>query len=188
MRSDSMQVKDCETFVSAGFTSDNLGNILFAAIQVPITAVGAVLMDKSGRRPLLMVSASGTFFGCFLTGISFYLKGQEVYMQWVPALALLGILVYIGSFSVGMGAIPWVMMSEIFPINIKEIAGSLVTLVSWFGSWLMTYTFNFLMSWSPSGAFFLFSAASAATVILVPETKGKTLEEIQVSFNNSELK
>lgn len=175
-----------ETFVSAGFASGNLGNILMGCIQVPVTAVGAILLDKSGRRPLLMVSASGTFVGCFLTGISFYLKGQEIYMQWVPPLALSGILIYIGSFSIGMGAIPWVIMSEIFSINIKGIAGSLVTLVSWFGSWLMTYAFNFLMSWSPSGTFFLFSAVCAITVLfvarVVPETKGRTLEEIQASL------
>ncbi|KAJ6808871.1 sugar transporter ERD6-like 16 [Iris pallida] len=179
-----------ETFVSAGFASGKLGNILIGSIQVPITVLGAFLMDKSGRRPLLMVSASGTFVGCFLTGISFYLKGQGIYIQWVPTLALSGILVYIGSFSVGMGAVPWVMMSEIFPINIKGIAGSLVTLVNWSGSWLMTYAFNFLMSWSPSGTFFLFSAACATTVLfvakVVPETKGRTLEEIQASLAKNE--
>ncbi|ONK62899.1 uncharacterized protein A4U43_C07F9280 [Asparagus officinalis] len=181
-----------ETFVSAGFASGNLGNILIGCIQVPITAAGAILMDKSGRRPLLMVSASGTFVGCFLTGISFYLKGHEFFLEWVPSLALSGILVYSGSFSIGMGPVPWVMMSEIFHINIKGIAGSLATLISWFGSWLMTYAFNFLMSWSPSGTFFLFSAASAITVLfvarVVPETKGKTLEEIQASLNKKEAR
>ncbi|CAL9777354.1 unnamed protein product, partial [Musa acuminata subsp. burmannicoides] len=185
-----------QIFVSAGFSSGNLGTILMGCIQVPITIVGAILMDRSGRIPLLMVSASGSSVGCFITGISFYLKaslnlsvGQGIYMDWVPTLALSGILVYLGSYSIGMGAVPWVMMSEIFPLNIKGVGGSLVTLVSWFGSWAVSYAFNFLMSWSSAGTFFLFSAAGAATLLfvarVVPETKGRSLEEIQESLNSS---
>ncbi|RHN48037.1 putative major facilitator, sugar transporter, major facilitator superfamily [Medicago truncatula] len=50
-----------------------------------------------------------------------------------------------------MGAIPWVLMSEIFPANIKGHAGSIATLVNWFGAWLCSYTFNFLMGWSSYG-------------------------------------
>ncbi|RWV78440.1 hypothetical protein GW17_00060599 [Ensete ventricosum] len=178
-----------QIFVSAGFSSGNLGIILMGCIQVPITIVGAILMDRSGRIPLLMVSASGSSIGCFITGISFYLKGQGICMDWVPTLALSGILVYLGSYSIGMGAVPWVMMSEIFPLNIKGVGGSLVTLVSWFGSWAVSYAFNFLMSWSHAGTFFLFSAAGAATLLfvarVVPETKGRSLEEIQEALNSS---
>ncbi|WOL06761.1 sugar transporter ERD6-like 16 [Canna indica] len=176
-----------EIFVSAGFSSGKLGTILMACIQVPITIVGAILMDRSGRIPLLMVSASGTFVGCFITGVSFYLKGQEMCMEWVPTLALCGILVYLGAFSIGMGAVPWVIMSEIFPLNMKGIGGSLVTLVNWFGSWAVSYAFNFLMGWSSAGTFFLFSAASVGTIlfvaVVVPETKGRSLEEIQELLN-----
>nr|XP_018686370.1 PREDICTED: sugar transporter ERD6-like 16 isoform X1 [Musa acuminata subsp. malaccensis] len=178
-----------QIFVSAGFSSGNFGTILMGCIQVPITIVGAILMDRCGRIPLLMVSASGSSVGCFITGISFYLKGQGIYMDCVPTLALSGILVYLGSYSIGMGAVPWVMMSEIFPLNIKGVGGSLVTLVSWFGSWAVSYAFNFLMSWSSAGTFFLFSAAGAATLLfvarVVPETKGRSLEEIQESLNSS---
>ncbi|XP_008795112.1 sugar transporter ERD6-like 16 [Phoenix dactylifera] len=177
-----------ETFVSAGFSSGTLGTILFGSIQVPITILGAILMDRSGRKPLIMVSATGTLIGCFVTGVSFYLKGQGMHAEWVPILALAGIIVYIGAFSIGMGAVPWVIMSEIFPINIKGIGGGLVTLVNWFGSWAISYSFNFLMSWSSAGTFFIFSAASAATILfvarVVPETKGRTLEEIQASLNS----
>jgi hypothetical protein len=50
-----------------------------------------------------------------------------------------------------MGPVPWVIMSEIFPINVKGIAGSLVVLVNWSGAWAVSYTFNFLMSWSSPG-------------------------------------
>ncbi|KAK6930088.1 Major facilitator, sugar transporter-like, partial [Dillenia turbinata] len=172
-----------ETFVSAGMTSGKVGTVAYACMQVPITLVGAILMDKSGRRPLLMVSATGTFVGCFLTGCSFSLKDLHLFPKWNPIMAVAGVLIYIASFSVGMGAVPWVMMSEIFPINVKGVAGSLVVLVNWLGAWIVSYTFNFLMSWSSTGTFFFYSGFCAATVLfvakVVPETKGKTLEEIQ---------
>ncbi|KAM0842581.1 hypothetical protein ACQ4PT_058290 [Festuca glaucescens] len=174
-------------FTSAGF-SGKLGTILIGIIQIPITLFGAILMDRSGRRVLLMVSASGTFLGCFMTGISFYLKAHGLFPEWVPALALSGILVYIGAYSIGMGPVPWVVMSEIFSINMKATGGSLVTLVSWLGSFAISYSFSFLMDWSSAGTFFMFSAASLATILfvarLVPETKGRTLEEIQDTLNS----
>ncbi|XP_062176447.1 sugar transporter ERD6-like 16 [Alnus glutinosa] len=177
-----------ETFESAGLSSGKIGTIAYACVQVPITLLGAILMDKSGRRPLIMISATGTFLGCFLAGTSFILKSHSLLLEWVPIFAVAGVLIYIASFSIGMGAVPWVIMSEIFPINVKGAAGSLVVLVNWLGAWAVSYTFNFLMSWSASGTFFIYSAFSVMTVLfvakLVPETKGKTLEEIQACINS----
>ncbi|KAI3852983.1 hypothetical protein MKW92_009713, partial [Papaver armeniacum] len=94
---------------------------------------------------------------------------------------------YVGSFSVGMGAVPWVIMSEVFPFNAKGTAGSFVTLVNWFGSWVISFTFNFLMSWSSYGTFLLYATVNLLAILfvakIVPETKGRTLEEIQASMN-----
>ncbi|KAJ0726528.1 putative major facilitator, sugar transporter, MFS transporter superfamily [Helianthus annuus] len=83
-------------------------------VQVPFTLLGVLLMDISGRRPLLMVSAAGTCLGCFLTGISFLLQDLQVNNWFSPILALVGVLVLSGSFSLGMGGIPWVIMSEVW--------------------------------------------------------------------------
>ncbi|KAH7666897.1 Sugar/inositol transporter protein [Dioscorea alata] len=177
-------------FVSAGFSSD-IGSIAMVIIQIPMTTLGVFLMDVSGRRPLLMISAAGTCLGCFLVGMSFLLKGHELLMEVNPFFALVGILVFTGSFSLGMGGIPWVIMSEIFPINMKASAGSLVTLISWFGSWIVSYAFNFLMAWNSAGTFFMFATVCGVTVLfvakLVPETKDRTLEEIQASMNSFSL-
>ncbi|CAO2185159.1 unnamed protein product [Urochloa humidicola] len=177
-----------EVFVSAGFSSGNTGTIAMAIVQIPMIGLGVLLMDKAGRRPLLMVSAAGTCLGCLLVGLSFLSKEQHWEMD-LNVFALAGLLVFIGSFSLGMGGIPWVIMSEIFPINMKGSAGSLVTLVNWLSSWIVSYAFNFLLIWSTYGSFFVFASICGLTVVfverLVPETKGRTLEEIQASMNSS---
>ncbi|KAM1001588.1 hypothetical protein TB2_007951 [Malus domestica] len=175
-----------DIFEQAGFSS-SVGTISFAVLQVVVTGIGASVMDKAGRRPLIVLSASGLVLGSLLTAISFFLKVHDLAHKASPILAVTGILVYIGSFAIGMGAVPWVIMSEIFPINIKGQAGSVATLVNWFGAWLCSYTFNYLMSWSSYGTFVLYAAinalAIAFVVSMVPETKGKTLEQIQGAIN-----
>ncbi|KAG5084375.1 hypothetical protein JHK84_054413 [Glycine max] len=142
-------------FSMTGF-SDSIGTIAMVAVKIPLTTLGVLLMDKCGRRPLLLV-------------------------KWLR--------VYMGSFLLGLAGIPWVIMSEIFPINVKGSAGSLVTLVNWSCSWIVSYAFNFLMSWSSEGTFFIFSSICGLIVLfvakLVPETKSRTLEEIQASLNSS---
>jgi len=178
-----------EIFVSAGFSSGNTGMLAMVAVQIPMTGLGVLLMEKAGRRPLLMVSAAGTCLGCLLVGFSFLAKEHHWGKDLNILVALAGILTFGGSFSLGMGGIPWVIMSEIFPINMKGAAGSLVTLVSWLGSWIVSYAFNFLLVWNSYGTFFIFASICGLTVLfvkrLVPETKGRTLEEIQASMNSS---
>ncbi|TKY72051.1 Sugar transporter ERD6 16 [Spatholobus suberectus] len=155
-----------ETFVAAGLSSGKAGTIAYACMQVvPFTILGAILMDKSGRRPLVMFDPE-IFPSC------------ESYCDQI----------YIAAFSIGMGPVPWVIMSEIFPIHVKGTAGSLVVLVNWLGAWVVSYTFNFLMSWSSPGTLFLYAGCSLLTILfvakLVPETKGKTLEEIQACISS----
>ncbi|KHN03017.1 Sugar transporter ERD6-like 16, partial [Glycine soja] len=134
-----------------GLSSGKIGSIAYACMQVPFTVLGAMLMDKSGRRPLIM--------------------DQSLLLDCVPILAVASVLIYVGAFSIGMGPVPWVIMSEIFLIHVKGTAGSLVVLVNWLGAWVVSYTFNFLMSWS-------------SLAKLLPETKGKTLEEVQACINS----
>nr|CAB3500731.1 unnamed protein product [Digitaria exilis] len=163
-------------------------------IYAVTVGVGLMIFQQLGGINALGFYASYIFssagfsgkLGTTLVGI---IQAQGLYSQLVPTLALCGILVYYAAYSVGMGPVPWVIMSEIFSIDMKAIAGSLVTLVSWIGSFAISYSFNFLMDWNPAGTFFLFSAASLVTVLfvakLVPETKGRTLEEIQASLKAS---
>ncbi|GAB2220274.1 hypothetical protein Droror1_Dr00007918 [Drosera rotundifolia] len=174
-------------FESAGFSA-TIGTVAYASIQMVFSVFGAPLIDKAGRKPLLLVSGVGLVLGCALAALSFYFKAHDVATNASPALAVAGLLVYIAAYSVGMGGVPWVVMSEVFPINIKGIAGSLATLVNWFGAWAVTYTFNFLMSWSSYGTFILYAAINALAIVfvvyVVPETKGRSLEEIQATINS----
>eukprot|EP01018_Ginkgo_biloba_P008198 Gb_25440 [translate_table: standard] len=196
---------------STGISSGNAATLALGAIQVVMTAVTGWLMDKAGRRLLLMISSGGMAICLFLVGLAFFLKnhisGAAHYDTFFSVLALTSLLVYIISFSLGMGAIPWIIMSEILPVNVKGVAGSIATLANWSSSWAVTMTINLLLEWSSAGSdlqldigfqskkdtsylfagtFWIYAAVAIFTLIFValwvPETKGRALEEIQSSF------
>ncbi|KAL3680657.1 hypothetical protein R1sor_023613 [Riccia sorocarpa] len=179
-------------FSSAGISNANAASLALAILQVVMTLAAAGLMDKAGRRLLLMVSGSGMALSCFLVGFSFYLRnvlsdnyssGMDIF---IDILALASLLVYIAAFSLGLGPVPWVVIAEVFPAKVKGVAGSLATLVNWSSAWMVTLTFNIVFNWSAAGSFWIFSLVCVFAVIFValfvPETKGRTLEQIEASF------
>ncbi|XP_024008275.1 sugar transporter ERD6-like 2 isoform X2 [Eutrema salsugineum] len=172
-------------FDKADFPTD-IGTTILAAILVPQSIVVILTVDRWGRRPLLMISSIGVCICSFLIGLSYYLQKHGEFQKFCSVLLIVGIMGYVSFFCIGLGGIPWIIMSEVFPLNVKITAGSLVTVSNWFFSWIIIYSFNFMMQWSSSGTYFVFSGVSLMTIIfiwiLVPETKGRTLEEIQASL------
>ncbi|XP_010554959.1 PREDICTED: sugar transporter ERD6-like 17 [Tarenaya hassleriana] len=163
----------------------SLGSTAIAVLMVPKAFWGLFLVDKWGRRPLLMVSATGLCLSCLLLAVSFTLQALELLKGITPIMAFVGVVGFTATFALGFGGLPWIIMSEIIPLNIKVTAGSVATFANWSTSWVITYTFNFLLEWSPAGTFYIFAGVCGASILfvwsIVPETKGKTLEEIQAS-------
>ncbi|KAF6166674.1 hypothetical protein GIB67_005536 [Kingdonia uniflora] len=177
-------------FKAAGISSSNVATLGLGAIQVIATGVTTWLVDKAGRRVLLIVSSCGMVASLLLVSVVFFLKGaiSETSKFYVALgiLSVVGLVVFVTTFSLGMGPIPWIIMSEILPVNIKGLAGSIATLLNWFIAWVVTMSANLLLSWSTGGTFAIYMIMNAITIVFavlwVPETKGRGLEEIQSSF------
>ncbi|PON67653.1 Sugar/inositol transporter [Parasponia andersonii] len=182
---------DCLTSIDAtGISSSNAATFGLGAIQVLATAIATWLLDKAGRRLLLIISSCGMTVSLLIVAVAFYLEGiasedSRLY-DVMGILSLVGLVAMVIFFSLGMGPIPWVIMSEILPVNIKGLAGSIATLANWLTSWVITMTANLLLNWSSGGTFTIYTIVTAFTVVFAtlwaPETKGRTLEEIQLSF------
>ncbi|TYH42251.1 hypothetical protein ES332_D11G051200v1 [Gossypium tomentosum] len=177
-------------FERAGVKSSNVATFGLGLIQVIASGVTTLLVDKAGRRVLLMISSSGMTLSLLLVATAFYVEGyileDSVIHSVMGIMSLVGLVAFAISFCLGVGAIPWVIMSEILPVNIKGLAGSVATLFNWMTAWAVTMTANLLLSWSGGGTFTIYAGLAAFTIIFVarcvPETKGRSLEEIQSSF------
>ncbi|XP_020867656.1 sugar transporter ERD6-like 1 isoform X3 [Arabidopsis lyrata subsp. lyrata] len=172
-------------FDTAGFPSD-IGTSILAVILVPQSIIVMFAVDRCGRRPLLMSSSIGLCICSFFIGLSYYLQKHGDFQEFCSPMLIVGLVGYVLSFGIGLGGLPWVIMSEVFPVNVKITAGSLVTVSNWFFSWIIIFSFNFMMQWSAFGTYFIFAGVSLMSFVfvwtLVPETKGRTLEDIQQSL------
>ncbi|XP_066362271.1 sugar transporter ERD6-like 4 [Miscanthus floridulus] len=177
-------------FKAAGLKNSNLDTCVLGAIGVLATGVTITFLDRAGRRILLIISSSGMTLSLLAVAVVFYIKDNisndsDLY-NILSMVSLVGVVAYAIAYCFGMAAIPWIIMSEILPVSIKSVAGSFATLANWLTSFGVTMTANLLLSWSAAGTFASYMIVSAFTlmfiILWVPETKGRTLEEIQWSF------
>ncbi|XP_046383719.1 facilitated trehalose transporter Tret1-like [Ischnura elegans] len=161
--------------------------ILLGALQIVVTGIAAVVVDKSGRRVLLISSYIGMCLCHFLLAVyfhTFYLNNE---MSWLP---LLCILIFAICFSLGSGPIPYTMLGEILPTAAKGSVSCAAVFTSWAMAFVVTRTFHPLKNIHISAPFWLYGMLCVLGTILifafVPETKGKTLYQIQKEFEGKE--
>ncbi|MEQ8216776.1 MAG: sugar porter family MFS transporter [Arenibacter sp.] len=172
-----------EIFKNIGFGTDSAlqQTLTIGFVNTIFTFVAIYFIDRIGRRTLLLWGLSGMIVCLFGTGLVFYLGLSS--SIWT----LIFILGFIASFSSSLGPIPWVLISEIFPTKIRGLAMSFATMTLWLGVVAITQ-FTPIMLENLGGAytFWIFMANAVFLLIFVynkvPETKGRTLEEIELSW------
>jgi len=168
----------------AGFESASraiLATVLVGAVNLVFTLVSLLLLDRVGRRPLLMLGIAG--MGLSLIHLGYLFGATHVARNAI----LLDVIAYLASFAIGLGPIFWLLISEIYPTTVRGQAMSLATVVIWVCDLLVTITFLTLVErLGARGSFWLYAAACVAALFfsarMVPETKGRTLEEIETSW------
>lgn len=179
-----------EIFIAAGI--EGKSKVLAATVAVGVTKtvfilVAIILIDKLGRKPLLYISTIGMTFCLFSLGftLTFLGKGQIGIL-----LVILSICGNVAFFSVGIGPVCWVLTSEIFPLRLRAQAAALGAVGNRVSSGIVAMSFlSVSRAISVGGTFFIFSAISALSVLfvhtVVPETKGKSLEQIELLFQDN---
>ena len=168
-----------EIFSAAGYeVSEVLMNIVVTGVtNVIFTFVAIYTVDRWGRRTLMLVGAAGlaVIYAVLGLGYFFGLHGWPMLLLVVLAIAC---------YAMSLAPVLWVVLSEIFPVRVRGMAMALSTFFLWTASFLLTYTFPILNdSIQASGIFWLYGAICLAGFLFIraklPETKGKTLEELE---------
>ena len=178
-------------FTLVGFSSPTLTSLTVAVTNFLFTLVALGLIDRIGRRRILLLSIPfmilGLLFAAF--GFSFLSLGDEptnkppkTGTQGAAAvIILISIMTYVASYAVGLGNVPW-MQSELFPLAVRSLGSGIATAVNWSANFVIGLTFLPMMdTLSPSWTFILYAAICGGGYLLVwriyPETTGLSLEE-----------
>ncbi|XP_059148724.1 solute carrier family 2, facilitated glucose transporter member 8-like [Physella acuta] len=162
--------------------------VIIGIVQILATLAAVYLMDKAGRRKLLHVGGLIMATTLFLFGLYYKISAKgwlnPFLNTWIPVFCL---TFYIIGFSLGWGPIPMLIMSEIIPTRCKGAAGSVAIIASWGSAFIVTSQFSALQAvLGSSGIFYIFSACCVCGIWFVakyiPETKGKSLEDIEMYF------
>mmetsp|Transcript_25050 Transcript_25050/g.34900 ORF Transcript_25050/g.34900 Transcript_25050/m.34900 type:complete len:610 (+) Transcript_25050:254-2083(+) len=171
-------------FASAHFTDPYLGTVLAGAVNVVATGFAVELMDRAGRKPLLILSSIGmTISSCLLT---FALVASPILDVDMGYLEVVGVMLYVAFFEFGLGPIPWAITAELFGSIERATAMGACSCINWVASFLIGLLFPALNQLLKSYSFVPFAVMTLLAAIfsyaVVPETKGKTLPEIQESM------
>ncbi|XP_034479517.1 facilitated trehalose transporter Tret1-like [Drosophila innubila] len=157
--------------------------VILGIVQVFATIMAIMMVDKSGRRVLLLISAILMCLTTLMMGLDFhYLKDANV--GWLPVFST---CLFMVGFSMGFGPVPWLVIGEMFAEDMKPLLGSIVGVCNWLFAFCITKCFPICLDiFGGAATFWLFAIISFLAcvfiILLVPETKGKTLNEIQELF------
>ncbi|MCM2466243.1 sugar porter family MFS transporter [Methanoculleus oceani] len=160
-------------------------------VNVLVTLIAIWLVDRAGRRPLLLWSLAGMGIAMLILGIGFALEnsgagGAAVSLGQITAVSL---IIYVASFALGLGPIFWLLIAEIYPLSVRGLAMSLATVTNWAANFIIAATFLSLVDLiGESGVFLLYALVALLAWLfvfkLVPETKGLSLEQIEAYFRS----
>jgi SP family galactose:H+ symporter-like MFS transporter len=158
-----------------------LATVGVGAVNVAMTVVAIKLIDRVGRRPLLLVGVAGMAFSLILLGIVFFIPG---FQGIIGTMAAVSLMIYVAFFAIGLGPVFWLLISEIYPLKVRGLAMSIVTEANWGSNLIIALTFLTLIQLlGRPGTFWFYAVIGIVawffTYYYVPETKGRTLEEIE---------
>jgi sugar porter (SP) family MFS transporter len=165
-----------------GSSAALLANVGIGAVNVGMTIVAIRLLDRTGRRPLLIGGTIGMAVGMFVTAFAFI--GGDQLTGAASIVAIIALVVYTGSFAIGLGPVFWLMISEIYPLQVRGSAMSAASMANWGANFVVTISFLTLLSAIGGlGVFLMFGfftlLALAYFYRKVPETKGRSLQAIE---------
>jgi len=166
----------------AGAESAMLQTVLLGGINIVLTMLALSVIDKFGRKKLMIIGSIGYLVSLSTVASAFYIYGTDftdIGSKWV----LGGLLVFIGSHAFGQGAVIWVFLSEIFPNKVRAKGQALGTFTHWFMAAIISWTFPMIADISGGHTFAFYAVCMVAQLLWViyvmPETKGISLENIQ---------
>ncbi|KAK4875750.1 hypothetical protein RN001_012172 [Aquatica leii] len=177
-------------FNSAGtsFSSD-IAAIIVAVVQFITGYIAAMIIDKRPRRFYLTLSAVGMMVCLAALGMYFHLRVNKVDFAGIGLIPLASLVIFIIAFSLGLGPIPWMIMSELLAPEIKGVGSGISVMTNWILVFIVTFSFP-IMNSNLGGhvTFYIFAIILAVGIFFIrfyiPETKGKTLHEIQTILNS----
>ena len=168
-----------DVYRGAGFAANDifLDIVVTGVINLVFTILAMLLVDRLGRRPLMI-------FGCLGIAAAHLLCAAAYHAQWRPGIVLTLTLAAIGCYAMSLAPVTWVVISEVFPNRIRGAAMAVAVSFLWIACFILTYTFPFLNAkLGSAGTFWLYAAICVGGFLFIlwklPETKGKTLEEIE---------
>ena len=158
-----------------------LATIGVGVVNVAMTVVALLLVDRVGRRPLLLIGLTGMIIGLGVLGLAFQLPSLSGSLGWIAEISL---MLYVGAFAIGLGPVFWLLISEIYPLKIRGVAMSVATSANWGANLFVALTFlTLIQATGRSSTFWIYGLVGIGawlfTWFYVPETKGRSLEDIE---------